>query len=68
MSSNRLKKKEKYGEAGAELFCSITLFKKMINYVDISKKLILGTFTSLSSFSNNSNLRGKTSYMYVILL
>ncbi len=36
--------------------CSMTLLKKMINYGDISKKLILGTFTSSSSFSNSSNL------------
>ncbi len=45
------------------IFGSITLFKKMINYGDISKKLTLGTFTSFSSFFNNSNLRDKISYM-----
>ncbi len=43
--------------------CSMTSFKKMINYGDISKKLILGIFTSSSSFSNSSNLRGKVSNM-----
>ncbi len=40
------------------IFCSMTLFKKMLNYEDISKTLILGTFTSSSIFSNSSNLRG----------
>ncbi len=45
------------------IFCSTTLFKKMINYGDINKKLILGTFTSSSSFSNSSILRGKFSNM-----
>ncbi len=40
------------------ILCSMTLFKKMINYGDISKKLILGTFTS----SSNSNLKGKISH------
>ncbi len=39
------------------IFCSMTLFKKMINYGDICKKLILGTFTYSSS--NSSNLRDK---------
>ncbi len=53
------KKKEAYGESGAEHF----LFKKIINYGDISKKPILGTYTSSSSFSNSSNLRGKISNM-----
>ncbi len=44
-----------------KIFCSMILFKKNINYRDISKKLILGTFTSSSSFSNTSNLKGKIS-------
>ncbi len=43
------------------IFHSMTLFKKLINYEDISKKLILETFTSSSSFSNSNNLRGKIS-------
>ncbi len=37
------------------IFCPMTLFNKMINYRDISKKLILRTFTSY--------LRGKISNM-----
>ncbi len=45
------------------IFCSMTLFKKMINYGDISRKLTLGTFTSSSSFSNSSKLRDKISNM-----
>ncbi len=43
------------------IFCSTTLFKKMRNYGDMGKKQILGTFTSSSSFSNSSNLRGRIS-------
>ncbi len=46
------------------IFCSMTTLKKMINCGDISKKLILGTFTSSSSFSNSSNLRVKISDMF----
>ncbi len=41
------------------IFCSTTLFKKKINYRDISDKLILETFTSSSSFFNSSNLKGE---------
>ncbi len=42
------------------IFCSMTLFKKNVNYGEISKKLILETFTSFSSFSYSSNSRGQT--------
>ncbi len=45
------------------IFCSMTLFKKMINNRDVSKKLILGTFTFLFSISNSSNFTGKISNM-----
>ncbi len=38
------------------IFCSMTLFKKIINYGDISEKLIFWTFTSSSLFSNSSNV------------
>ncbi len=46
------------------IVCSMTLFKKMINYGDISQKLILKTFTYSSSFFNSSNLRGKISMLF----
>ncbi len=45
------------------LFVQWLSSKKMINYLYISKKLILGAFTSSSSFSNSSNLIGKISNM-----
>ncbi len=48
-------------------FCSMTLFKEMINYGNISKKLVLETLTSSSSFSNNSILRGKILICYFIV-
>ncbi len=57
--STLLKKEEGMANMVLKIFCSMTLFKKMINYGDISKKLILGTFTFSSSFSNSSNLKGK---------
>ncbi len=41
-----------------KVFCSMTLFKKMINHGDTSKKTNFGSFTSSFSFSNSSNLRG----------
>ncbi len=56
------KKKRDTENLELNIFCSMTLFKKMINYGDISKKLISGTFTSSSLFSNSSNLRGNISY------
>ncbi len=43
------------------IFCSMTLIKKIINYGDISKKLILETFTFPSLFSSSSTSRGKIS-------
>ncbi len=48
------------------IFCSMTWFKKIINYGELRKKLIMGTFTSIkssSSFFNSSNLRGMISNM-----
>ncbi len=62
-SSTMLRKKRGMENLVLNIFCSMTLFTKMINYGNISKKLILGTFTSLSSFSNVSILRGKISNM-----
>ncbi len=49
------------------IFCSTSLFKNMINYGDIGKKLILGTFTSSSSFSNSRNLKVRFLICYFII-
>ncbi len=53
----RLEKKRGMENLVLNIFCSMTSFKKLINYGDISNKLILGTFTSSSSFSNSSNFK-----------
>ncbi len=58
--STQLKKKKRIWESGAEHFLfNDFVQKKMINYGDISKKLISGIFTSSTSFSNGGNLKGK---------
>ncbi len=61
-SLHPIKKEKGKRESDAEQFLFDNFVKKkMIHYPDISKKLITGTFSSSSSFSNSSNSRGKTS-------
>ncbi len=62
-----LKKRKGMKNLVQNIFCSITLFKEMINYRDISKKLILETFTSSSSFSNSRTWKVRFLKCYFIV-